>query len=67
MTAIPREQFLNYETLILTEQMPAARVRSLLDENPDFAEWYRGRVEARRRASLDAERRSSASTTKDGD
>jgi hypothetical protein len=38
MTTIPREQFLNYETMILTEQMPAARVRSLLDENPDFAE-----------------------------
>jgi hypothetical protein len=50
MTTIPREQFFNYEALILTEQMPADRVQSLLADNPDFAKWYRDRAAARRQA-----------------
>lgn len=43
---IPERQFPLYESVILTEQMPAHRVSKFLDENPEFKVWYIDRLEA---------------------
>lgn len=42
-----------YETVILTGQMPASRLISFLDENPDFARWYAARAKMRRQRRTD--------------
>lgn len=44
---IAADQFETWETLILSEQIPAEDVPALLAENPGFAAWYRPRAEAR--------------------
>lgn len=45
-------KFESYEQVILTGQMPDDRVPSFLDENPEFAVWYKERM-AQRRAAKD--------------
>lgn len=56
MTTITADWFETYETPILTEQMSADYVQTLLEENPDFAEWYRARIAERWRTALESER-----------
>jgi hypothetical protein len=41
------KEFEAYETMILSDQIPQERVPSLLDQNPEFAEWYRDRARQR--------------------
>ena len=43
---IPERQFPLYESVILTEQMPAHRVPQFLEENPEFKAWYIDRLES---------------------
>jgi hypothetical protein len=33
-----------YEAVILSGQMPQERVAGFLEENPEFAKWYRERM-----------------------
>lgn len=44
---IEKTNFETYESLILSEQVPHEDVPALLDRNPDFAAWYRGRMTTR--------------------
>lgn len=48
MTTIPRDRFELYEAAILSGQVPAADVIALMNDNPEFAEWYRKRAAIRR-------------------
>jgi hypothetical protein len=45
--------FETLETMILSEQMPAHRVPAYLNENPEFATWYRERAAARQEMTQD--------------
>lgn len=49
MTSIPRDKFELYEAAILSDQVPAADVVALMNDNPAFAEWYRQRAAERRK------------------
>ena len=41
-------EWLLLEQVILSDQMPAEHLASLLSERPDFAEWLRSRARERR-------------------
>lgn len=43
-----RDQFPLYEQMWLSGQIAPSDFMALLEQNPDFAEWYNGRVQARR-------------------
>ena len=51
MEPIARDQFKTYEALILSGQIAERDVSALLDANPDFSEWYRGRSALRHHLS----------------
>lgn len=53
--SISPAEFFAYEAVILTEQMPAARVISFLAENPEFADWYAARSKARQERAADVQ------------
>lgn len=40
---IERDKYETYETLIKTGQIPQHEVPKLMEENPDFKEWYMAR------------------------
>jgi hypothetical protein len=44
---ISKDSFEAYEICILSGQVPQERVPDLLEENPDFAAWYKIRMAAR--------------------
>lgn len=46
MTLAPSE-FERLEAIILSDQIPADELQALLLANPDFAQWYQKRAEAR--------------------
>jgi phage anti-repressor protein len=47
-TPIQPDQYETWEAMILSDQVPADELAQLLEANPDFAEWYRRRAEARK-------------------
>jgi hypothetical protein len=53
LVPINKKSFTLYEQVVLTEQMPADRVPAFLEENPEFAAWYK---ERRQRAQRDDSR-----------
>jgi hypothetical protein len=44
MAEIPPPEYETYLLLILSGQVPQEDVPRLLQENPAFAEWYRGQM-----------------------
>jgi len=48
---IRREDFLAYETVILSGQIPHEAAARLMQDNPRFAAWYRQRADARAQRS----------------
>jgi hypothetical protein len=44
-----------WESLILSEQVPAAALATILDDNPQFRQWFAARAERRQGYAAGAE------------
>jgi len=44
VSVVGSDQFEAFEAIILSDQMPPEDVPRFLNDNPDFAEWYKERM-----------------------
>ncbi|WP_157783646.1 hypothetical protein [Bradyrhizobium liaoningense] len=50
MPGISAKDFVTYEEIVLSEQIPQQDLPRFFAENPEFAKWYRQRAAARKAA-----------------